>query len=227
MSLSVEKLDDSLSVSFGSMSETEDQNEDFSMLANPDLSIKYMEEISFYEDKKLEMLDLYFQSLFWRSSSPKPDAVIDAQFDTVLDVNDVLNTYNDLIDEYDELVVTSDLGSGLLRHSTSHNLSSNPQVYESFTTFLDPAVPIIIDHSLVRKMSQPPLSPIPEETVDGVACLLEDPVFTGPYFSSTPSGRYLTRTRSSPSPSGSPSCSDGILSSMDSGYYESSFSGRW
>jgi len=220
----------SLSVSFGSMGELEPQNDDFSMLAHPDLSSKHMEEVSLDEDKNLEMLDLYFQSLFWRSSSPKPDAVIDAQFDTVLAVNDVLHSYNNLVDDFDELIKVSDLRPVLLRHSTSNDLSvktldCEEERDDQFLSFLDPVGPIAIDQSLVRRKSNPSLSPIPEETGDGAASLLEDPVFAGPYLASTPSGRCQTIVRTSLSLSGSPKCDDESLSNMDSGYGESFSSG--
>ena len=57
-------LDASLSVSFGSMSEPEDVKENFSMLANPDLSTKHMEEISTSKASLETDIhdDIYFQA---------------------------------------------------------------------------------------------------------------------------------------------------------------------
>merc|ERR1719508_456332 len=95
------------------------------MFANPDLSTKYMEEISFSKDiENLETDihdDIYFQALFWRTScsSPKPDAVIDAQFETVLAANEILSNYDDLVTDYDQLMSDSSIQLGMVRHLTS------------------------------------------------------------------------------------------------------------
>merc|ERR1719233_684842 len=50
--------------------------------------------------KNNEDLDeMYFQSLFWRLGSPKLDEKVDAQFDKLLAANNLIEAYNDSVDE--------------------------------------------------------------------------------------------------------------------------------
>eukprot|EP00092_Neocalanus_flemingeri_P025483 GFUD01027631.1.p1 GENE.GFUD01027631.1~~GFUD01027631.1.p1 ORF type:complete len:775 (+),score=171.21 GFUD01027631.1:45-2369(+) len=231
-----EILDASLSVSFGSASESESVVEGSSMVVNPDLSIKHMEDASKLETTSNFMIntleEIYFQALFWRISS-KPDAIIDAQFDNVLAVNDLLHTYDDLVNEFDQMfgdVMLSYSNPDMVQHSSSLNLSYNSTCslntvpIDQGLSFECPADPIVIDPTLVRKMSHPLLSPIPEETGEvevGVASDVE--VFAGPSLSSTPFVRFAEDSDNSSqlSTSGSVSYGEIIPPMTDSGYYES------
>jgi len=231
-----DEMDASLSVSFGSMSGSEDVKEDFSMFVNPDMSTNHMEEISFSKDiENLETdirNEIYFQSLFWRTScsSPKPDAVIDAQFETVLAANEILNNYDDLVTDYDLLVSDSSFHQGMIRHSTVPHLAfdvTNGQDIVRRSVFFEDLVlsaPVGIDQSLVRKLSYPPLSPIPEETTEFcVVGDVEDAVFAAPSLASTPAGRLPIVDNSHSTPESVNG--DFNPSKMDSGYYESFYSG--
>jgi len=165
-------MDVSLSVSFGSISlQSGDGNENFSMEVNHDHSTKHMQEMCLHditEKDKNEVLDeIYFQSLCWRSSSPKPDAIIDAQFNFILAANDILNNYNDLVDDYDLMIrddVQEDPSNRIEYSSMSPNTSLATEYARNvFELEKLPASPDMA-RSLDRKMSHPPLSPIPEET---------------------------------------------------------------
>jgi len=223
-----------LSVSFGSVSESDDTKEHFSMLANPDLSSKHMEEISIFKaiDFEPDICDeIYFQALFWRTShsSPKPDAVIDAQFEAVLAANEILSNYDDLVTDYDQLMSDSSIQQGIVQHLTgpclAYGLAGGADTFGQSIFFEDPAAPVVTSQSLLRKMSNPPLSPIPEETTEFLdGSDVEDPVFVAPSLSSTPAGK-LPRVDHSHSTPESDNSDYFIPSRMDSGYYESFSSG--
>merc|ERR1719470_653660 len=88
--------DASFSISFGSMSESEsgESNEDFSMLANPDLTTSHMEDVSVNDGVRLPCEGIYFDSLVCESSIPKDASVIEAQFEKVLEENGLAENYN-------------------------------------------------------------------------------------------------------------------------------------
>merc|ERR1719318_1258275 len=174
-------MDVSLSVSFGSVSgQSEDGKENFSTMVNPDWSSNYMKDVSLTDDVKCvtnDFLDeIYFQSLFWRSSSPKPDAIIDAQFANILSANNLLHTYDDLVADYDQ-VTSADTSTKLQTDLSFSSLNQTPALCDSQELVpASPAPPatITMPRSITRKMSPPPLSPIPEETT---ADQVDDPVF--------------------------------------------------
>ena len=145
-------------------------HENFSMEVNHDHSIQYLQEMCPHDitkkDKNDALDEIYFQSLCWRFSSPKPDAIIDAQFNFILSANDILNNYNDLVDDYDLMTrdeVAEDTSTRTEYISRSPNTSLTPECARKVFGFESLPAPPDLARSLHRKMSHPPLSPIPEE----------------------------------------------------------------
>jgi len=95
--------DASFSISFGSMSETGEPRENFSMIANPDLATSHMEDESVNECVKLPNEGIYFDSLVWRSSILTDASVIEAQFEKVLEENCILENFSQLADVFDQI----------------------------------------------------------------------------------------------------------------------------
>ena len=93
-------LDETFSVSFGSVSEHGEDEIHNSFVTDPGNSVHASKAIVGDFD------EIYFNSLFWRSSSlsPTPDTLVDAQFDHILVTNGLVNNnYDELIYEFDKL----------------------------------------------------------------------------------------------------------------------------
>merc|ERR1719318_1971909 len=102
----LEKFSDaSFSISFGSMSESEsgESGDDFSMLANPDLTASHMEDVSVTDGVRLPCEGIYFDSLIWESSIPTDALVIEAQFEKVLEENGLVENYNHFAAAFDKI----------------------------------------------------------------------------------------------------------------------------
>jgi len=220
-------MDVSLSVSFGSVSgQSDDGKENFSTMVNPDWSSNYMKDVSLPGDVKGDTNDfldeIYFQSLFWRSSSPKPDAIIDAQFANILSANNLLHTYDDLVADYDQ-VTSADSSTKLQTDPRFSSLTQTPALCDSqdlVPASTAPPATITVPRSITRKMSPPPLSPIPEETTADreASDQVDDPVFAA----STPAGRLSTDWEGF---AATPDSHPRLPTAMDSGYYDSFSSG--
>jgi len=111
--------DASFSISFGSMSESGESGEDFSMVANPDLGTSHMAYVLVDECVELPNEGIYFDSLVWRSSILSTDAsVIEAQFETVLEENGLLENYSRLAAAFDQIFEESPLNTESLVSTT-------------------------------------------------------------------------------------------------------------
>merc|ERR1719318_1310562 len=227
-------MDVSLSVSFGSVSgQSEDEGkENFSTMVNPDWSSNYMKEVSLPGDVKGDTNDfldeIYFQSLVWRSSSPKPDAIIDAQFANILSANNLLHNYDDLVADYDQ-VTSADTSTKLQTHLSFSSLNQTPALCDSqelAPASPAPPAPITMPRSITRKMSPPATITMPEETTADreASDQVDDPVFAaaGPGAASTPAGRLSTDREGF---AATPESHHQLPTAMDSGYYDSFSSG--
>merc|ERR1719318_2247143 len=113
--------DASFSISFGSMSESEsgESGEEFSMLANPDLTASHMEDVSVNDGVRLSCEGIYFDSLVCESSIPTDASVIEAQFEKVLEENGLLENYNHFAAAFDKIFEESSCNTKTLISTTT------------------------------------------------------------------------------------------------------------
>jgi len=218
-------LDETFSVSFGSVSEHGEDEFHNSIVTDPGNSVHAS------KDSYRDFDEFYFNSLVLRSSSPTPDEIIDAQFDHIMVTNGIVgNNYDELIFEFDKLTSFDNTPySPSLPHITSEISPKPVSVTGECLGFRkgSSTSPLVKNsvfdiRKFTRKLSYPPLSPIPEERICQVA---SDDVFFGSYLVSTPNGN-------GPSPLQSRRGADSItyhgrapVSLMDSGYSDSFSSG--
>merc|ERR1719318_2065453 len=198
--------DASFSISFGSMSESEsgESGDDFSMLANPDLTASHMEDVSVTDGVRLPYEGIYFDSLICESSIPTDALVIEAQFEKVLEENGLVENYNHFAAAFDKIFEES---------------ACNTKTLIS-TTLSDNTVLNTTNSSIVPELS-PSSSPILASEASQYS-EKEIAAGTGPALASTPAekcgdgdhslGFGLEETGISPV-------------NMDSGYYETFSSG--
>jgi len=218
-------LDECLSVSFGSVG-AHDHEEVEKCNSMIEIGSEYYSKPRYATTKNNEDLDeIYFQSLFWRLGSPKIDEKVDAQFDKLLAANNLIEAYNDPLDEKTTTVAQTPL----MANTTVLSISSTEQECEESWQ----RIPESYDHVVgaevsgvskfvTRKLSYTPLSPIPEENTDR-ELLNYNTNDAGVHFHSglrafsTPT-QTRTTSDNSESPSSPYPRSNSPVSMMDSGY---------
>merc|ERR1719318_1677709 len=125
--------DASFSISFGSMSESEsgESGEDFSMLANPDLTASHMEDVSVNDGVRLSCEGIYFDSLVCESSIPTDASVIEAQFEKVLEENGLVDDYDHFAAAFDKIFEESSCNTKTLISTTTELSPSSCLIHGS------------------------------------------------------------------------------------------------
>lgn len=217
-------LDESLSVSFGSVSAHE-ETEEFNLLIEDGFEHGPEHATSKINE---DFDEIYFQSLFWRLASSKLDEIIESQFDKVLAANNLLKDYSDHTEDFEK--ITKKVPTPLISNTTlvSPFSPTEPECEDSWTDFPKSNVPVVaaavsgVSKFVTRKLSHPPLSPIPEENTDRELFNynIDD---TGELFHSglreysTPT-QARTNSDNTVSPSSPYTGSNSPVSMMDSGY---------
>jgi len=215
-------IDESFSVSFGSVS-ARDEDEIDSVME----SIENATETNNLQSKptnKYEDLDeIYFQSLFWRLKSSNIDETFDSdsQFQSLVVSNNITND-NELVRDFDNIARSTTLPE--VDASTFQYRALSPtEACSDSCPILTPSMSVPCKFETMRLSQPTPLSPIPEESFDRETFVVDiadvDPVFGSQHHaSSTPtqSRRSVGKMLGSPYPQSPDSCSP--LLTMDSGY---------
>jgi len=214
-------IDESFSVSFGSVSaRDEDEIDNISIME----SIENATETNNLQSKPTSMYEdldeIYFQSLFWRLNSSNIDHS-DSQFQSLVVSNNITND-NELVRDFENITRSSalpEVDASTIQYSA---LSSSETCSES-CPILTPSLSVEGKFETLRLSQPTPLSPIPEESFDREISVLDiaevDLVVSSQHHtSSTPtqSRRSYGKILGSPYPQSPDSCSP--LSTMDSGY---------
>jgi len=198
-------VEDFSDVSFGSVSDSGESSDKFSMLVNPDLATSHMEEVSVNEGIELPNEGIYFDSLVWRTGIPTDASVIEAQFEKVLEENGLLENYNHLAKAFDQ-IFEDYLNNTQFVVSTSPPGNTVLNITNSVESEISPSSSLILG-------SQP--SQDSEKDIS---------VRTGPALASTPSEKCGGGDHSLPG-FGLEGTEKFTPVKMDSGYYETFSSG--
>eukprot|EP00092_Neocalanus_flemingeri_P105428 GFUD01135137.1.p1 GENE.GFUD01135137.1~~GFUD01135137.1.p1 ORF type:complete len:712 (-),score=223.65 GFUD01135137.1:58-2193(-) len=131
-----------------------------------------------------------FQALYARSPPCFPDEVdIDLQFEQVLAANGIVANYDDLAKKYEDFFAGGQ-PSSIFANPIVAPVRTSAQNKE--VSYHPPSIPsgppdVLLNPSLLKKMSCPSLSPIPEEVTDNFT---ETPVFSTPVYRSSEDSCY-------------------------------------
>eukprot|EP00092_Neocalanus_flemingeri_P020052 GFUD01021713.1.p1 GENE.GFUD01021713.1~~GFUD01021713.1.p1 ORF type:complete len:725 (+),score=215.20 GFUD01021713.1:59-2233(+) len=167
-------------ISFGSVSECDEVDPDKSFNTNLSnlINSTFNTAGGFNSQEEEE-----FQALYARSPPCFPDEVdIDLQFEQVLAANGLVANYDDLAKKYEDFfaggqpstIFANPIVAPVSTSAQNKEVSNHPPPSITFETC---PPDVLLNPSLLKKMSCPSLSPIPEEVTDNFT---ETPVFSTP-----------------------------------------------